>query len=67
MRFKKPDPKNASSMIESAKKTMDFTLTLPVTEQSGMTIVRNIYECFRMIGDALSSQRSFVRGSYSSD
>lgn len=53
MRYKRPDTKNASSIIESAKRTMDYTLTLKVTEQSAITIARNIYECFRMLGDAI--------------
>ncbi len=53
MRYKRPDSKNALSILESAKKTMDFTLTLNVNEQSATTITRNIYECFRMLGDAI--------------
>ena len=53
MRYKRPDAKNALSIIESAKKTMDYTLGLEINEQSAVTISRNIYECFRMLGDAL--------------
>ncbi len=53
MRYKRPDHKNALSILESAKKTMDFTLTLKINESSAITITRNIYECFRMLGDAL--------------
>ena len=53
MRYKRPDRKNALSILESAKKTMGFTLTLKVNELSAITITRNIYECFRMLGDAL--------------
>jgi len=53
MRYKKPDAKTAISIIESSKKTMEFTLTLEVNENSAVTIIRNIYECFRMLGDAL--------------
>ncbi len=53
MRYKKPDTKKAISIIESSKKTMEFTLTLEVNEKSAVTITRNIYECFRMLGDAL--------------
>jgi hypothetical protein len=53
MRYKRPDNKNALSIIESAKKTMDYTLTLDVNEMSAITISRNIYECFRMLGDAI--------------
>ncbi|HLD78989.1 MAG TPA: hypothetical protein VJA18_00340, partial [Candidatus Nanoarchaeia archaeon] len=53
IRQKRPDKKNALSIVEAAKNDMEFTLSLKVTEASGSTIVRNIYECFRMLGDAL--------------
>ena len=53
MRYKRVDNKNALSIIESAKKTMDYTLTLDVNEMSAVTISRNIYECFRMLVDAI--------------
>jgi len=52
-RQKRPDKKNALSIIQAAKNDIEFTLSLKVTEASGSTIVRNIYECFRMLGDAL--------------
>jgi hypothetical protein len=63
MRYRRPDKKNALSIIEAAKREMKFTLTLEPTEESGSTIVRNIYECFRMLGDALL----VARGIESSD
>ena len=53
IRYKRPDKKNALSLIEAAKRDMDFTLSVEPTEESGPTIVRNIYECFRKLGDAL--------------
>ncbi|MBI2672748.1 hypothetical protein HYX19_00660 [Candidatus Woesearchaeota archaeon] len=53
IRYKRPDKKNALSIIGAAKRDMEFTLSLKPTEESGPTIVRNIYECFRMLGDAL--------------
>lgn len=53
IRYKRPDNKNAVSIIEAAKKEMHFTLSIQVSEESASTIVRNIYECFRMLGDAL--------------
>ncbi|MCF7866955.1 hypothetical protein K9M18_05990 [Candidatus Woesearchaeota archaeon] len=53
MRIKRPDRKNASSIVDAAERDMDFTLSLPISEQSSSTIVRNIYESFRMLGDAL--------------
>ena len=52
-RFKRPDRKNAISIISSAEKEMRFTLSLPLKEEAGSTIIRNIYECFRKLGDAL--------------
>lgn len=56
-RYKRPDIKNAQSIIESAKREMDFTLSIPVKEEAGTTIIRNIYESFRMLGDALLTAR----------
>lgn len=53
MRVKRPDVKNAVSIIEAAKRDMAFTLKLSVNEESGPTIIRNIHECFRMLGDGL--------------
>jgi uncharacterized protein (UPF0332 family) len=41
------------SIIGAARKDMEFTLSLKPTDEAGPTIVRNIYECFRMLGDAL--------------
>ena len=53
MRYKRPDQKNALSIIEAAERDMNFTLSIAPSEQSGPTIIRNVYECFRMIGDAI--------------
>jgi len=52
-RYKRPDNKNALSIINAAKKELDFTLSLSVNELSGATIIRNIYESFRMLGDSI--------------
>lgn len=52
-RFKHPDKKNALSILEASKRQMKYTLTLESTDDSAFNIIRNIYECFRMIGDAL--------------
>ena len=52
-RYKVPDKKNALSIVEASKRAMKFTLSLKASEESGATIIRNIYECFRMLGDAL--------------
>src|SRR3989338_2611175 len=53
MRTKKPDLKNAKSLLLEAEREMSFTLALPASDESAFTVVRNIYECFRMLGDAL--------------
>jgi uncharacterized protein (UPF0332 family) len=53
IRFKRPDRRNALSMIQAAERDMQYTLTLRPTAASASTIIRNIYECFRMLGDAL--------------
>ncbi len=60
MRYKRPDHKNALSILNASEKEMHFTLQLPVTEQAGSTIIRNVYECFRMIGDALLTFKGSV-------
>lgn len=52
-RYKKPDSKNAISIVQAAKQEIDYTFTIEVTEKSCSTIIRNIYESFRMLGDAL--------------
>ncbi|MBI4152760.1 hypothetical protein HY495_03555 [Candidatus Woesearchaeota archaeon] len=52
-RYKRPDPKNALSIILAADREMHFTLTLKLTTNAASTIIRNVYECFRMLGDAL--------------
>ena len=53
VRYKRPDKKNALSIVSAAKRDMEFTLSLKPTEEAGSTIIRNIYESFRMLGDAL--------------
>jgi hypothetical protein len=53
VRYKRPDKKNALSLVEASERDMEFTLTLPQTEEAGSTIVKNIYECFLMLGNAM--------------
>lgn len=53
MRIKRPDKKNAQSILNAARRELDYTLTLNISEESASTIIRNIYESFRMLGDAL--------------
>ena len=53
MREKHRDKKNAQSILSATEKQMEYTLTLKPTDESAFNIIRNIYECFRMIGDAI--------------
>jgi len=53
MREKHSDKKNAFSLLEAANRQMIFTLTLIPTDESSFNIIRNVYECFRMLGDAI--------------
>lgn len=52
-RQKHPDKKNAGSIIEASARQMNYTLSLEPNDVSAFNIIRNIYECFRMLGDAL--------------
>ena len=52
-RKKMPDMKKALDLIESASKEVDFTYTLPLKDESSNTVIKNIYESFRMLGEAL--------------
>jgi len=52
-RYKHPDKKNAASIISASSKQMKYTLSLESNDDSAFNIIRNIYECFRMLGDAI--------------
>jgi hypothetical protein len=41
------------SIVEAAQRDIRYTDSLEVSELSGPTIIRNTYECFRMLGDSL--------------
>ncbi|MDP1695864.1 MAG: hypothetical protein Q8L29_03055 [archaeon] len=56
-REKHPDRKNAMSILEASSRQMRYTLTLESNDNSAFNIIRNIYECFRMLGDALLVSR----------
>ena len=56
-RFKHPDKKNAESIIAASINQIKYTLKLKSTGESAFNIIRNIYECFRMLGDALLISR----------
>lgn len=53
IRRRVPDKLKARSMIEAAVLEIKFLRTLRVSRESGATIVRGVYENFRMLGDAL--------------
>src|SRR3989338_5186238 len=53
MRIKFPDKKSALSLLSASEKQMKFTLTMRSTNESAFAIIRNIYECFQMIGKAV--------------
>lgn len=59
-RYKRPDRKDALSIINASKREMEFTLSLEVKENSASTIIKNIYECFRMLGDAILVSKGIV-------
>jgi|SRR3989344_2154638 len=53
IRNKIPDKNRALSLLRSAKSDLAFTLTIKLNDDSANTIARNIYESFRMLGEAL--------------
>jgi len=53
IRYRRPDIKKALSLIQIAKSDFQFTSTIDVSDLSANTIIRNVYESFRMIGEAL--------------
>lgn len=57
IRERKPDKWKAQSMLQAVQKEIMFIKTIALTEESAATIVRSIYECFRMLGDALLAIR----------
>lgn len=59
-RVKYPDRKNAISIFEASLKQMNYTLTLPSNDDSAFNIIRNVYECFRMLGDALLASQGKI-------
>src|SRR3989338_9935243 len=53
IRPKTPDKKNAESLIKASESEMAFVISLKLTGESASTVIRNVYESFRMLGDAL--------------
>ncbi len=58
-RIKHPDRKNALSILQAAEREMQYTLGLQITDESAFNIIRNVYECFRMLGDARLVSKGF--------
>ena len=48
-----PDKDRARSLMQNSIRDMKYTLTLNISEESANTIVRNIYESFRMLGESI--------------
>ncbi len=59
-RIKHLDKKNALSILNASERELKYTLKLSVNDESAFTIIRNIYECFRMLGDARMISKGFV-------
>jgi len=59
-RIKHHDKKNALSIIDAAEREMKFTLKQPITDESAFNIIRNVYESFRMLGDARLVSKGIV-------
>ena len=59
VRKKRPDKEKARNLLSSAEREMVYTLTLNLSVESSNTILRNIYECFRMVGEALLVAEGF--------
>ena len=64
MRTKHPDKKSAFSLLSASENQMKFTLTISSTNDSAFTIIRNIYECFQMIGKAVLLSEGKVSEDY---
>jgi len=59
-RIKHEDYEKALSIISAAERELKFTLKQDVSDESAFNIIRNIYECFRMLGDALMVSKGLV-------
>lgn len=59
-RIKHQDKKNALSIVNASENEMQFTLKQVINDESAFNIIRNVYECFRMLGDARLVSRGVV-------
>lgn len=48
-----PDPLRAQSLISASEQNLVYTRSLTITTLATPTIIRNVYESFRMLGQAL--------------
>lgn len=60
MRENLPDKARAISLIQTSLSDMKYTLSLNITYNSANTLLRNIYECFRMLGEAALLAKGIV-------
>ncbi len=59
LRKKRPDKEKALSLVECSESDMNYTLGLEISDSSANTIIRNIYESFRMLGEAVLVVKGF--------
>ena len=57
---KTPDKEKAKNLIKTAKEDVDYTLKLKPSDESANTIIRNIYESFRMLGESLLIKKGIL-------
>ena len=54
-----PDKPKAKGMVSAAELDMEFISSLPITTKSTQSIIRGVYENFRILGDALLTAQGF--------
>ena len=59
IRQRAPDKAKARSIVKAAEIDMSFIEKHPTGMESGQSIIRGIYENFRMLGDALLISKGF--------
>ncbi|MBI2574716.1 hypothetical protein HYV82_02415 [Candidatus Woesearchaeota archaeon] len=59
IRKKVPDIAKARSMIAAARIDMGFIESVPVSREASQSIIRGVYENFRILGDALLTAQGF--------
>jgi isopenicillin N synthase-like dioxygenase len=57
IRKRVPDKAKVKSMLQAAEMEIKFIKTIKPTKESASSVVRNVYEACRMLGDALLSVR----------